>query len=424
MFILVGWLVAVCSLRATGQLHAGAARTSITPDPKTLPTPLGGYVSPSRLGQNATGVHDTCYARALSLRIGDSRAVIVSLDLCFLPGSFHKAVSAKLGSAIKAPEWLYMAATHTHSAPDPLGLHAGNIPAAGALTPYNPALTDWMAERVAECVRKAISAEKPAKAASAQAGTVGLNRNRRGDTVTDDELTCLLVTGPSGKPLAIVSVYAAHPVYYGAEMLEMSGDWSGAYQRQLEGLYPGSVALFLNGSEGDASPHQSDEGMPAEKILVYSAKLVEQTRRLLEATLPAEQSILRAWSWPVRLGAPSPHALLLVGAPLFKATAQQMRDLATRLMPETVPISFLEIAGCLLMGFPGEPTSRIGLAAKTAAKEAGFKRPAVTALTNEWIGYIVTPEQYRAGKYEATMSFYGPEVGERLLAGLRQGLRP
>ena len=44
---------------ARAELMAGAARVSITPDPKEFSYPLGGYVAPARLGHNATGVHDT-----------------------------------------------------------------------------------------------------------------------------------------------------------------------------------------------------------------------------------------------------------------------------------------------------------------------------------------------------------------------------
>jgi hypothetical protein len=36
---------------------------------------------------------------------------------------------------------------------------------------------------------------------------------------------------------------------------------------------------------------------------------------------------------------------------------------------------------------------------------------------------MLTPEQYRAGKYEATMSFYGDQGGEKILAGVKAGLK-
>jgi len=56
------------------------------------------------------------------------------------------------------------------------------------------------------------------------------------------------------------------------------------------------------------------------------------------------------------------------------------------------------------------------------ARQKGSKHPAIVALTNGWIGYIVTEEQYKAGKYEPTMSFYGPGIGAAILKGIGMGL--
>src|SRR5437016_8224 len=82
--------------QARAELMAGAAKVSITPDPKAMPYPLGGYGDPERLGHPATGVHDTCYARALVLSDGTAKCAIVSLDLCFLPANFKSAVMNRL----------------------------------------------------------------------------------------------------------------------------------------------------------------------------------------------------------------------------------------------------------------------------------------------------------------------------------------
>src|SRR5437660_195080 len=80
------FLCVLCaSIPARAELRAGAAKVSITPDPKTVKYTLGGYGDPSRLTSPATGIHDTCYARALVLENGGAKAALVSLDLCYLP---------------------------------------------------------------------------------------------------------------------------------------------------------------------------------------------------------------------------------------------------------------------------------------------------------------------------------------------------
>jgi len=415
-------VLALAAAPGAAQLRAGTARVSITPDPRAMPHRLGGYVSPVRLNNDATGVHDTCFARALVLENGSARAALVSLDLCFLPAAVKEAVAAHLRDTGIPPAALFLSATHTHSALDPLHLHPGNTGHQTALPRYDAKLSEWMAERIAQAVRDAAGRMVPARAGSAQRGRVGLNRNRRGEQLTDDELTALKVVDAQDRPVAAVVCYAAHPVYYGAEMLEVSGDWSGSLARKLEAEMPGATVLFLNGAEGDASPDGADEGTPAERIDVYSAKLAAAARKALDAAALVPDPRLEAWTQDAEPGDPTPHPLFLLASVALRATPDQARALVRRMMPQRIEATFVRIGDLLLMGLPGEPTAAVGLEAKRLARERGVRTPAVVALTNGWLGYLVTEAQYRAGEYEATMSFYGPEIGARMLDAVRRGL--
>ena len=402
---------------------AGAAKVSITPDPREYSFPLGGYVAPDRLTKKASGIRDTCYARALALSDGKNKCAVVSLDLCFLPANVKEAVASRLGDTGIPPSGLFLSATHTHSALDPLVLHSGNTGHQSALPVYDPKLLEWMANRIAQSVKDAAGKLKPARIGSGRMEVVGLNRNRRGETVTDDEMTALKVLDAEGKPVAAAFVYAAHPVYYGANNLDVSGDWSGSFQRVMEARIPGAVCLFLNGAEGDASPHGSDDGTAAEKIEVYATKLGDKAKTLYDSIQPESAGIVRAWNHPVELPAVTPHPFFLLASAQLRATREQTMELVNRMMPRQCEVSFVQIGDCLLAGVPGEPTAPVGLAVKSALKEAGVKRPAIVALTNGWLGYLVTEEQYKAGKYEPTMSFYGPAIGQLMIHGVKAGFR-
>jgi len=416
-------LASVCLARsAAAELMAGAARASITPDPATIPYQLGGYVAPQRTGHNATGIHDTCYARALVLSDGPAKCAIVSLDLCFMPASVKTAVMSRIAATSIPASGLFMSATHTHSAPDPLALHAGNTGPAGALPTFDPKLMDFIADRIAQAITEANGKLRPARAGSGQATGLGLNRNRRGEKLTDDTMTALKVVDSEGKPLAAIFNYAAHPVYYGPEMMHVSGDWAGTFERQMEAVQPGGVVLFLNGAEGDASPNGADEGTNAEKIDTYSAKICQAARRLYDSTETTGSGGLAAWTQETELGPPKPHPFFLLAAGALHATANQARDLVNHLMPEKCEVSFVRVGSLLLIGVPCEPTASIGLAAKAMAPASLAKTVGIVALTNGWLGYVLTPEQYKAGKYEATMSFYGDQGGEKILAGVKAGL--
>src|SRR5687768_368082 len=151
------------TMPAKADLLAGAARVSITPDPKEYSFPLGGYVSQERLTKRANGVHDTCYARALVLSDGTAKLAMVSLDLCFLPANVKDAVSPRVAATGIPASGLFLSATHTHSALDPLVLHRGNSGHQSALPLFDPKLLDWMAVRIAESIADANARLKPAR---------------------------------------------------------------------------------------------------------------------------------------------------------------------------------------------------------------------------------------------------------------------
>src|SRR5207249_2745407 len=117
-----------------------------------------------------------------------------------------------------------------------------------------------------------------------------------------------------------------------------------------------------------------------------------------------------------------PNPLFLLAATALKATPLQARAFVDKMMPEKCQATFLRIGDALFMGVPGEPTAPVGLEAKEMARAKGVKHPAIVALTNGWLGYLVTESQYKAGKYEPTMSFYGPSIGAKIIAGIKTGL--
>lgn len=404
------------------ELLAGAARVSITPDPERVSYTLGGYGDLHRMTTPATGIHDTCYARALVLQTGGRKVALVSLDLCYIPADVKAAVLARIAGTGIQPDGLFLCATHTHSGPEPLLLHSGCVGHIGAMPKFRPELLSWMAGQISAAITQASNTLRPATIGSGQTGPIGLNRNRRGEPGTDDTLTEIRVDGGDGKPIALVVDYAAHPTFFGAQMLQVSGDWAGAFERMMEAAVPGATVLFLNGIEGDVSPKGADDGMPAERIEVYASKLMQPGLRLMASIHPEAHPQLHAWDQTVSLPEPKPHPFFLLGAALFHATRDEALALVHRIMPRECQLSFLRLGGTLLIGFPGEPTTPVGLEAKRMAKSAGVRLPAVVALTNGWLGYLVTAEQYRAGKYEPTMSFYGPQIGAIMLDGVRRGL--
>jgi hypothetical protein len=96
--------------------------------------------------------------------------------------------------------------------------------------------------------------------------------------------------------------------------------------------------------------------------------------------------------------------------------------LVREIVPEAAPVSLLALGDLLLVGFPGEPISSLGLQARELGREAGFRYVTPVALVNDWIGYILTRHEYLKGGYEATVSFNGPDAGEAVMGAVRAGI--
>jgi len=413
------------AIPAAAQFRAGAAKVDITPDVQAMKVPLGGYAA--RRAAPATGMHDPVFARALILSEGSAKAGVVSVDLCFVPASLASEVVRRVQAAGVTgldADHLLLAATHSHTAPDPLAMHRRNSFTYTGWTRFAPALLAFTAERIAQAIVQADRRQVPAQAGWGAQQTRGLNRNRRDEPVVDPALTLLKVTDATGRPLAALVNFAAHPTLYGDKMMAVSADWPGVMTADMEKVMGnGAVCLFLNGAEGDAAPKEA-EGMTADaRVQDYGHRVGQTARSLLNTITTRSKPVLAAWTHTITLPPRKANGMFLLAAATYGASIPQARQLVDGLMPETSTFHFIRIGDLLLMGFPCEPSGELGLAAKAEARKAGFALPVVVALANDWLAYALTPAQYRAGKYEAMMSFYGDQLGPTLLASLQTGLQ-
>jgi hypothetical protein len=83
--------------------------------------------------------------------------------------------------------------------------------------------------------------------------------------------------------------------------------------------------------------------------------------------------------------------------------------------PSAVPLFVLRVADRLLITEPGEASAETGrrtrAAVLAAAKGMGIKGVTLMGLTNEFIQYLVTPEEYDRQHYEGGSTIYGPAEG-------------
>lgn len=239
--------LALCALTALSRpasaLEAAAGKIDITPDLKTEKTLLAGF---GATGRKPSGVHDPLYARLLVLREGKETVALAGLDLL---GFEHNDVRdlRVLAGYDAAGRALFVAATHTHSGPDTLGLW-GRLP---GLSGVNPRYQRRVKKQVAEALKLLETQLRPVKAAGAKGSLDprGLCRDSRDPQVIDPDLAVLRLTGEDGKAVATVVNWSCHPEVIGKENRLVTADYPGPLCARVEAK-TGGACLFLNGMIG------------------------------------------------------------------------------------------------------------------------------------------------------------------------------
>jgi hypothetical protein len=422
--LLLSWLPAFLVGRVgAASLLVGVGKQSITPPPDIGHVSLGGYGD--RQGASYKGVHDEIFARALAMKSGDTTCVIVALDRLEVPRFLHEDVCVALVDEGVAspddvplgPDNLVLTASHTHSAPENMSRHGDVFTL--AFGRYNEQLYAWTLAQIVTAVKQAVSSLQPASAGSAQARLEGLSANRRGDDTTDPVLTVLWFVSEKGEPLAVLANFPAHPTMLGAENLLISGEWPGATERVVEQeLGKGAICLFTNGAVGDQRP-AGDFGSGFERVERYGRRIADEILATRGQVTFADQPLVSIAAEQVALPARQP-------SPAFTESAQEEYPIPTEMMkavlqalfPETAWLQAVRIGDSLLVAVPGEIIASLGLELKETAARHGIRHPFVAGLANTYCGYILTPEEYDEGGYEAAVSVYGKQFGPWLVSKL------
>ena len=364
--------------------------------------PLGGYTARGDSLMQAGG--DPLFARAVVFEDGGGRIALVSLDALTIPESLFAAVKKQIPEGVG----LMLVATHTHSAPDSQMLNERMTFKVPGIAGFSRRWLEWYSQKIAACVNAALVAEaRDASALRLSSASVGANRGRREGAEPIKAATFLLM---NGTPL--LTTYAAHATVFGDERKTTSGDWPGAVASQLGGIvFPGAI--------GDASP-DSPSGDPMENI----GNIVEKMRAGLSASKPAPLFERRRGvsfvTVPIALGNPVPHPAF---ATEFGAPSPLDQVLVGRFAPTEASLTVVRIGSLVLVGVPGEPTSEIGRKVQALGANLGFPHSVVVSHTNGWIGYVLAPEDYDKGGYEAALSFHGRGTSQRVIEAAEAGLK-
>lgn len=362
------------------------------------PLPLGGYTA--RHGRVMDEGGDPLYARCVEFQQGETRIAIVAVEMLTVPESLYREVSSRIPKGVH----LWLQATHTHCAPDSQMLNDRMTFSIPGIATYRRRWLKWYADKIASVVALAEKA-KPARPAKLEARVVDVDANRARREGGKPDKRAVFVRSPD----PVFAFYTAHPVIYDADENATRGDWIGLFAKKFG-------CLTLNGAIGDVSPRADGATAKARMEDFFS-----RFDRALGGAKPKWTTIWKpgdrlGWATePIPLDPPKPHATFAKENGIPEALAQTLVD---KFAPPSAGVVAIRLGSLALVGVPGEPTSLLGRQIQAGSKETVL----VCSHVDGWMGYILDPRDYDRGGYEATLSFYGRNEGEKVVAAAKKAL--
>lgn len=411
------WATPGSSTPCLGCITAGAAALDVTPP---VGVPLAGYggldrrlALPDLLGRApyafwlkpSRGVHDPIMVRALHMESKEVRLLWIAVDLIGVDREMVQELRGRLEGAGRRHDAIIVSASHTHSGP---GAFARSAPFEFlVLDRYVAGVREHLLAGMERAARLAEDRKVPARTGAGRGEVHRIVKSRiRGDL--DHELGVLKVAGGDGRPIALLWNYAVHGTALGAPNLSLSGDVMGEASRALEAAL-GVPALYTNGAVADVGP--SRRGW--EGVREIGAALAQGVRSVWEKTPLERSSGLRVVTEPLSLPEPRLSLRNCVGR-LFPRWATVG---LSSVMPRSSEMVGVAIGDSAWVTVPGELQTSLGQAVKAGGR-GRFSLVFVVGLSNDYLGYFLSAEEYRRGaRYIGCSALYG-EGGGRLLADM------
>jgi len=417
------WLLPECSRSQEG-LVAGVARVDITP-PLEMKASLGGYGE--RMSEPAEGVHDRIFAKALVLQEGEKRFALVAADILAFPPPFKPELLKKMENQGWTDAQVLLLPSHSHTSIDMTAINPQNTLGIPQIGLFQQGLYDFLLDQLGTAITKAGQEMTPMRAGTLSKPLEGWAANRReGESEKDEVLTVTRIEEANGNPLAALVNWSAHPTFMDAPDRMFSGGWPGHLQRTVEALVgKGVTVLYYNGAQGDQRPlARPDSGDSRwEKAERYGREIGIVVHDLWQRIEPTEienfSYHLETFDLPKRAWHKD---FMQTGGAEYGMRPEIMETLMERLVPIRTSSGFLRLGDLAIVGIPGEMAAGLGREVKRrVAESTGAKNTVIGGLANEWVSYILSPEQYNKGEYEASVSFYGPQLGPTVVEAAVRG---
>ncbi len=240
---------------AESGMQAGAAAFVITPSTEIMdpgqkgPIYLGGY-GQGRIADSRQ-VLDDLWARTLVVQVGDTAVAFTAIDSVGLFYNDNRRIQElareqllELGIIL---DYIVISSSHTHHAPDTLGLWGPSI----FRSAVNPDYQDFLIEQTAESIVQAALHLYPVQEIRfGSSSTSGLSVDTRDPVVIDENVYVMHLRGEAGQTIATMVNWASHPqTLLGSYDEAISSDYIHTLRETVEAEL-GGIAIFFNGAIG------------------------------------------------------------------------------------------------------------------------------------------------------------------------------
>ncbi len=424
IFIIVIISIFTASISVKGEkLTASVSSIDITP-PLEMKFVLGGYGE--RMSKPAEGIHDHIWAKALTLKKGNRKYALITLDLLMLPDNVKSDLIKKIPGKGWSNENIMLLPSHSHGSLEMDALNSKNDLNNRQLGLFQPELLAFLLDKLATLLNEADRNYRPVRIGTGSQFLEGLNQNRRKDPDIEKEMLVTRIDLENGMPLAVLVNWTAHPTFLDGPDMLLSAEWPGYLQTNLEHLIGNGVTtMYYNGSEGDQAPVLDVVKSDYEKTEIYGKIIAEKAFDLYKKVKSKELNEFNYSYTIVSLPKHRAHPTFMkTGGEEYGITDQTLNKVMDILGPKKVGIGAVRIGNLIISGVPGEMTAVLGLKLKKSIKTMGIEYVAIGGLANQWISYILSSDQYLNGQgYESSMSFYGPDLGSVISHGVIQNAK-
>jgi hypothetical protein len=407
------------ALAAAAEYRAGVAKVDITP---SQPIWMSGYAARTKPSEGAA---HKIWAKALALEDGKrGKVVIVTTDLIGLPRNVSDTVAAKVAQQYGLDRSrLLLNSSHTHTGPvvrpNLMTMYFLTEQQKNVLEDYGQKLVNDLVSVIGAAIgdlseaRVTVAHGKTEFAINrrqrAEGGAVRIGVNRDGPV--DHDVPVIAVRSPDGKLRATLFGYACHNTTLGADIRQITGDYAGFAQLELEAMQPGSTALFLLLCGGDQNPNPRGTFDLAKQ---HGRTLATEVNRVLATPMKPVRPDLKASLQMVELAfarhtreqfleeKKSTNKFLVSRAEAMLRAYDESRPL--RSLP--YPVQAIRLGKeATILALGGEVVVGYALRAK---QEFGDDL-IVAGYSNDVMSYIPTRKVLQEGGYEAvdSMIYYG-----------------